>query len=157
MAQISKDDTVFDLYCGIGTISLFMAKYAKKVYGIEIVKEAIDAAKENAKINNVDNTEFYAGDVEVVLDELINKNKVKADIVMFDPPRKGLDKKSINNILQIKPKKLVYISCTPATLIRDLKMFEEQYEIKTIIPVDMFPWTSHIECVSLLCLKKGLS
>ena len=134
-----------------------MAKYAKKVYGIEIVKEAIDAAKENAKINNVDNTEFYAGDVEVVLDELINKNKVKADIVMFDPPRKGLDKKSINNILQIKPKKLVYISCTPATLIRDLKMFEEQYEIKTIIPVDMFPWTSHIECVSLLCLKKGLS
>ena len=134
-----------------------MAKYAKKVYGIEIVKEAIDAAKENAKINNVDNTEFYAGDVEVVLDELINKNKVKADIVMFDPPRKGLDKKSINNILQIKPKKLVYISCNPATLIRDLKMFEEQYEIKTIIPVDMFPWTSHIECVSLLCLKKGLS
>ena len=130
-------------------------KYAKKVYGIEIVKEAIDAAKENAKINNVDNTEFYAGDVEVVLDELINKNKVKADIVMFDPPRKGLDKKSINNILQIKPKKLVYISCNPATLIRDLKMFEEQYEIKTIIPVDMFPWTSHIECVSLLCLKKG--
>ena len=157
MAQISKDDTVFDLYCGIGTISLFMAKYAKKVYGIEIVKEAIDAAKENAKINNVNNTEFYAGDVEVVLDELINKNKVKADIVMFDPPRKGLDKKSINNILQIKPKKLVYISCNPATLIRDLKMFEEQYEIKTIIPVDMFPWTSHIECVSLLCLKKGLS
>ena len=157
MAHISKDDTVFDLYCGIGTISLFMAKYAKKVYGIEIVKEAIDAAKENAKINNVDNTEFYAGDVEVVLDELINKNKVKADIVMFDPPRKGLDKKSINNILQIKPKKLVYISCNPATLIRDLKMFEEQYEIKTIIPVDMFPWTSHIECVSLLCLKKGLS
>ena len=157
MAQISKDDTVFDLYCGIGTISLFMAKYAKKVYGIEIVKEAIDAAKENAKINNVDNTEFYAGDVEVVLDELINKNKVKANIVMFDPPRKGLDKKSINNILQIKPKKLVYISCNPATLIRDLKMFEKQYEIKTIIPVDMFPWTSHIECVSLLCLKKGLS
>lgn len=157
MAQISKDDTVFDLYCGIGTISLFMAKYAKKVYGIEIVKEAIDAAKENAKINNVDNTEFYAGDVEVVLDELINKNKVKADIVMFDPPRKGLDKKSINNILQIKPKKLVYISCNPATLIRDLKMFEKQYEIKTIVPVDMFPWTSHIECVSLLCLKKGLS
>ena len=82
---------------------------------------------------------------------------VKADIVIFDPPRKGLDKKSINNILQIKPKKLVYISCNPATLIRDLKMFEEQYEIKTIIPVDMFPWTSHIECVSLLCLKKGLS
>ena len=96
MAQISKNDTVFDLYCGIGTISLFMAKYAKKVYGIEIVKEAVDAAKENAVLNGVNNTEFYAGDVEVVLDDLINNQGVKADIVMFDPPRKGLDKNSIN-------------------------------------------------------------
>lgn len=153
MAQISKNDTVFDLYCGIGTISLFMAKYANKVYGIEIVKEAVDAAKENAVINGINNTEFYAGDVEVVLDDLINNQGVKADIVMFDPPRKGLDKNSINNILKIKPKKIVYISCNPATLVRDLAEFEELYEINTIIPVDMFPWTSHVECVSLLCLK----
>ena len=156
MAQISKNDTVFDLYCGIGTISLFMAKYAKKVYGIEIVKEAVDAAKENAIINNVTNTEFYAGDVEVVLDDLINNQGVKADIVMFDPPRKGLDKKSINNILSIKPKKIVYISCNPATLVRDLAEFEECYEIKNIIPVDMFPWTSHVECVAVLHLKQGM-
>jgi len=156
MAQISKEDTVFDLYCGIGTISLFMAKYAKKVYGIEIVKEAVEAAKENAVLNGVDNTEFYAGDVEVVLDDLINKNGVKADIVMFDPPRKGLDKNSINNILNIKPKKIVYISCNPATLVRDLAEFEEQYEIKNIIPVDMFPWTSHVECCSVLEIKQGL-
>ena len=154
MAQISKEDTVFDLYCGIGTISLFMAKYAKKVYGIEIVKEAVEAAKENAQLNDVNNTEFYAGDVEVVLDDLINNKGVKADIVMFDPPRKGLDKTSINNILKIKPKKIVYISCNPATLVRDLAEFEENYEIKTIIPVDMFPWTSHVECVSVLELKK---
>ena len=153
MAQISKEDTVFDLYCGIGTISLFMAKYAKKVYGIEIVEEAIEAAKENALLNGVYNTEFYAGDVEIVLDELINKKGIKADIVMFDPPRKGLDKNSINNILKIKPKKIVYISCNPATLVRDLAEFEDDYYIKNIVPVDMFPWTSHVECVSVLKLK----
>ena len=153
MAQISKEDTVFDLYCGIGTISLFMAKYAKKVYGIEIVKEAVDSANENVKLNGITNTEFYAGDVEVVLDELINNKGVKADIVMFDPPRKGLDKNSINNILKIKPKKIVYISCNPATLIRDLVDFEDIYEVKTIIPVDMFPFTSHVECVALMGRK----
>lgn len=153
MAQISKDDIVFDLYCGIGTISLFMSKYAKKVYGIEIVDEAVEAAKENAKINNIDNAEFFTGDVEVVLDDLINKKGIQADVVMFDPPRKGLDKKSIGNILKIKPKKIVYISCNPATLIRDLADFENDYEIKTIIPVDMFPFTSHVECVSVLTLK----
>ena len=153
MAQISKQDTVFDLYCGIGTITLFMSKYAKKVYGIEIVKEAVEAAKENAKNNNVENTEFYAGDVEVVLDDLINNKGITADVVMFDPPRKGLDKNSINNILKIKPKKIVYISCNPATLIRDLAMFEEQYDIKTIVPVDMFPFTSNVECCSVLQLK----
>ena len=118
-AQLTGNEVVWDMYCGIGTISLFMAKYAKKVYGIEIVKEAVDAANENAKVNGITNTEFYAGDVEVVLDDLINKKGVTADIVMFDPPRKGLDKNSINNILKIKPKKIVYISCNPATLIRD--------------------------------------
>lgn len=157
MAQISKEDTVFDLYCGIGTISLFMAKYAKKVYGIEIIKEAVDAANENAKVNGVTNTEFYAGDVEVVLDDLINKQGITADIVMFDPPRKGLDKNSINNILKIKPKKIVYISCNPATLIRDLAEFEETYEIRTIVPVDMFPWTSNVECVALMNRKEDKS
>ena len=154
MAQISKKDIVFDLYCGIGTISLFMSKYAKKVYGIEIVKEAIDMAKENAKNNNIENTEFFAGDVEIVLDELINRKSISADIVMFDPPRKGLDKNSINNILKIKPKKIVYISCNPATLIRDLSYFENTYDIKTIVPVDMFPFTSHVEVVSVLGLKE---
>lgn len=154
MANITKADTVFDLYCGIGTISLFMAQYAKKVYGIEIVKEAIDMAKENAINNKIDNTEFFAGDVEVVLDELINKKGVTADIVMFDPPRKGLDKNTISNILKIEPKKVVYISCNPATLIRDLASFEDKYDIKKIVPVDMFPFTSHVECVSVLELKK---
>ena len=153
MAEITKNDVVFDLYCGIGTISLFMSKFAKKVYGIEIVEEAVKMAKENALNNNVSNTEFFAGDVEIVLDDLINNKGLKADVVMFDPPRKGLDKKSIDNILNIRPKKIVYISCNPATLIRDLADFENEYDIKTIIPVDMFPFTSHIECCSVLQLK----
>ena len=152
-AEISKDDVVFDLYCGIGTISLFMAKYAKKVYGIEIVEDAIKDAKENSKLNNIKNSEFIAGDVEIVLDDLINKKKIIPDIIMVDPPRKGLDNKSINNILKISPKKVVYVSCNPATLVRDLKSLEEKYEIKTIKPVDMFPFSKHIECVSVLCLK----
>ena len=152
-AQISKNDVVFDLYCGIGTISMFMSKYAKKVYGIEIVEEAVEMAKDNAKINNVSNIEFLAGDVEVVLDEIVNKNNVSADVVLVDPPRRGLDMTSVNNILKIRPKKLVYISCNPATLVRDLKEFENLYNINEIIPVDMFPFTSHVECVSMLQLK----
>lgn len=109
-AMITKDDIVFDLYCGIGTISLFMSKYAKKVYGIEIVEEAIKAAKENAEINSVDNVEFIAGDVEKVLSNIIYDRKIIPDIVMVDPPRRGLDNTSINNILSIKSKRLVYIS-----------------------------------------------
>ena len=156
MAEITKNDVVFDLYCGIGTISLFMSKFAKKVYGIEIIEEAVKMAKENAESNNVSNTEFFAGDVEIVLDDLINNKGLKADVVMFDPPRKGLDKKSIDNILNIRPKKIVYISCNPATLIRDLADFENEYDIKTIIPVDMFPFTSHVECVAVLKLKQDM-
>lgn len=157
MAQITKNDIVFDLYCGIGTISIFMAKYAKKVYGVEIVEEAVKDAKENARINNVTNTEFYAGDVEKVLDDLINQKGIIPDIVMFDPPRKGLDKTSISNILKIKPKKVVYISCNHATLIRDLTDFEEYYDVNTVIPVDMFPYTSHVECVALMGRKNNES
>ena len=152
-ANITKDDVVFDLYCGIGTISLFMAKNAKKVYGIEIVEEAIEAAKENAKMNGVENTEFIAGDVEEILDELINEKAITPDIVMVDPPRKGLDNKSIDNILRIKPKRLVYISCNPATLVRDLAKLEDDFKIDFIKPVDMFPFTSHVECCSVLYLK----
>lgn len=140
-AGITKKDTVFDLYCGIGTISLFMAQYAKKVYGIEIVDEAIEAAKDNAKLNHIDNTEFIAGDVEYVLDDLVNKKNIKPDIVMVDPPRKGLDNKSVENILRIRPHKLVYISCNPATLVRDLAKLEDLYDINSLKPVDMFPFT----------------
>ena len=108
-------------------------------------------------MNGVQNTEFIAGDVEVVLDDLINNKNIVPDIIMIDPPRKGLDKTSIENILKIKPKKLVYISCNPATLIRDLAILEELYEIKKIKPIDMFPFTSHVECVSVLQLKSELN
>ena len=152
-AKITNDDVVFDLYCGIGTISLFMAQYAKKVYGVEIVEQAVEMAKENAKINGIDNVDFFAGDVEYVLDDLINGKKIIPDVVMIDPPRKGLDKKSIQNLLSVAPKRLVYISCNPATLVRDLASFEDKYEIKSITPVDMFPFTSSIESVAVLQLK----
>ena len=152
-ANISKENTVFDLYCGIGTISLFMSKYAKKVYGIEIVEEAIEMAEENAKLNEVNNTEFIAGDVEEVLTDLIENRNVKPDIIMVDPPRKGLDDTSIKNILNTSPKKVVYISCNPATLMRDLAKLEDKYEVLSITPVDMFPFTSHVECVAVLYLK----
>lgn len=154
-ADIKKEDIVFDLYCGIGTISLFMAKYAYKVYGIEIVEEAVKAAKENAKINNIKNCEFFAGDTEFLLDDLINNKKIIPNVIMIDPPRRGIDNKTIENICKIKPKKVVYISCNPATLVRDLANLENCYKIKSIQPVDMFAYTSHVECVACLELKQN--
>ena len=153
--NITPDDVVFDLYCGIGTISLFAAKYAKKVYGIEIVEQAIEDAKENAKMNNIQNTEFIAGDAEVLLTDLIENKKIIPDVVIVDPPRRGLDNTTINNILKIHPKRVAYVSCNPATLVRDLSLLEEKYEIKMIQPVDMFPFTSHVECVCVLELKEN--
>ena len=131
-----------------------MAKYAKKVYGVEIVEQAIKDAEENAKVNNINNVEFIVGDTERVIDDLINNKNIIPDVVMVDPPRRGLDNNTINNILKIKPNTLVYISCNPATLIRDLSKFEELYNIIEIQPVDMFPFTSHVECIAVLCLKE---
>mgnify|MGYP001724193258 FL=1 len=154
-AKINKNDVVFDLYCGLGTISIFMAKYAKEVYGIEIVDEAVKMAEENASLNNVENTKFISGDVEIVLDELINIKHIIPDVIMIDPPRKGLDNKSIENIMKIRPNRFVYISCNPATLVRDLAKFENMYDVQEIQPVDMFPWTSHVECVAVLNLKQS--
>lgn len=153
-ASLSKDDVLFDLYCGIGTIGIFASKYVKQVYGIEIVPQAINDAVENARINNIKNAEFMVGDVEISFDELINKKNIVPTAIIVDPPRKGLDDKTIQNILKIKPEKLVYISCNPATMVRDLSKMEEIYNINRIQPVDMFPFTSHVECVAVLNLKK---
>ncbi len=153
MAQINKNDVVYDLYCGIGTIGIFASKYAKKVYGIEIVEQAIEDAKHNAEINNIKNIEFFTGDVENIFEELVKEQDNKADLIIVDPPRKGLDINTINNIKDNDFKKVLYISCNPATLVRDLKLFEEKYNIIKIQPVDMFPFTTHVECVVLLGLK----
>lgn len=155
-ANLNKDDIVLDLYCGIGTIGIFASKYVKKVYGIEIVEEGVKNAKNNAKINNIKSIEFIAGDVEKTLEKLIEKEKINPDIIFVDPPRKGLDNNTINNLLKIKPKKIVYISCNPATLMRDLNKLEEIYEINKITPVDLFPFTSHVECVAVLYLKDSI-
>lgn len=152
-AEITKNDIVFDLYCGIGTISIFMAKSAKEVYGVEIVEQAIEMAKENAKFNEAENTHFIAGDTEMVLTDLIKNKKVIPDIIMVDPPRKGLDNITINNILDISPRSLIYISCNPASLVRDLAKLEEKYKIKSMQPFDMFPFCHHCEVVSVLQLK----
>ena len=151
--ESKENDVALDLYCGIGTIGIFASKYFKKVYGIEIVKEAIEDAKENARINNIENTEFYAGDVEELLPKIIEKENIKPNVVFVDPPRKGLDANTINLLKNLEPEKIIYISCNPATLARDLSLLEEKYEIKRIQSVDMFPWTNHVECISVLNLK----
>ena len=152
MADLSKEEILFDLYCGIGTIGIFASPYVKKVYGIEIVEQATEDAKENAKINDIENIEFYAGDVEKVFSNLIKNKQVYPDVIIVDPPRKGLDESTVNNILAVEPKKVVYISCNPATMVRDMKILSEKYEIGNIQPVDMFPFTSHVECVAVLNL-----
>ena len=153
-AELTGKETVLDLYCGIGTIGIFAAKKAKQVYGIEVIENAVKDAKENAEINNVKNAEFYLGEVENILEDILEKNKVKPDVVFVDPPRKGLDNKTIEILKDLMPKKIVYVSCNPATLARDLKLLEEKYNIKEITPVDMFPYTKHIETVSVLIKKQ---
>lgn len=153
-AELSKDDILYDLYCGIGTIGIFASKYVKKVYGIEIVEQAIEDAKENAKLNDVENIEFFAGDVEKIFDKLIQEKQAIPDVVIVDPPRRGLDGNTIESLKVLEPKKIAYISCNPATMMRDLKLLSEKYDIGDIQPVDMFPFTSHCEVISVLKLKR---
>ena len=140
-ANLKGIETILDLYCGIGTIGIFAANKARRLYGVEIIENAIIDARENARINSIENAKFYAGDVEQILPIIMKEEKISPDIVFIDPPRKGCDNKTIENILKLKPSKIVYISCNPATLARDLKKFSEEYDIKEVQPVDMFPWT----------------
>ncbi|MDM1015664.1 23S rRNA (uracil(1939)-C(5))-methyltransferase RlmD [Clostridium perfringens] len=149
-ANLTGNEEVFDAYCGTGTITLFLSQKAKKVYGVEIIPQAIDNAWINAKENKVENVEFFVGESEVVIPDLINKG-VKADVVVVDPPRKGCDKKLLDAITNIDAKKIVYVSCDPSTLGRDLKVLEENgYKTLEVQPVDMFPNTAHVECVVLM-------
>lgn len=148
-ADIKKEDTVLDLYCGTGTIGIVASDKAKKVIGIELNKEAIKDANENKKLNNINNIEFYAGDVGKIL----NKNNYKPDIIIVDPPRAGLDSLALSQILNIRPKKLVYVSCDLMTLARDLKLLSNDYDILELTPVDMFPYTAHVESVCALKYK----
>ncbi|NGT02697.1 23S rRNA (uracil(1939)-C(5))-methyltransferase RlmD [Clostridium perfringens] len=152
-ANLTGNEEVFDAYCGTGTITLFLSQKAKKVYGVEIIPQAIDNAWINAKENKVDNVEFFVGESEVVIPDLINKG-VKADVVVVDPPRKGCDKKLLDAITNIDAKKIVYVSCDPSTLGRDLAILEENgYKTLEVQPVDMFPNTSHVETVALIRRK----
>lgn len=156
LAKLSGKEIILDLYCGIGTIGICALNKAKKLYGIETIKEAIDDAKENAKINNIENAEFYTGDVEKFLPELIKKVQITPDVIFIDPPRKGCDIAALKTIMQISPKKIVYISCNPATFARDLRILKEGYTISPVTLVDMFPGTSHVECVVAMKLREIL-
>ena len=147
-ANLSGGEVVLDAYCGTGTISLFLSQKAKKVYGVEIVPQAIENAKINAKVNNVGNTEFLVGEAEVIIPKLINDGVI-ADVVVVDPPRKGCDKALLEAISHMGPITIVYVSCDPGTLARDLGILNELgYITKEIQPVDMFPQTAHIENVA---------
>ena len=147
-AQLSGNEIVLDTYCGIGTIGLYMAPVAKHVYGVEIVPSAIQDAKQNALINHFDNTTFECGKAEEVIIEWKQKG-IEPDVIMVDPPRKGCDQVFIETLLELAPKRIIYISCNPSTQQRDAQLLANLYHLKEITPVDMFPHTTHIETVAL--------
>ncbi len=150
-AGLTGDEVVWDLYCGIGTISLFLAQKAKKVYGVEIIPDAITNARRNAEINNITNAEFFVGAAEDIVDTLPS-----SDVIVVDPPRKGLDERCIDTIVRVSPKRIVYVSCDSATLARDLRQFVDAgYTIEKVQPVDQFSKTCHVETVCLLSNRKA--
>lgn len=154
-AGLSGNEVVWDLYCGIGTISLFLAKKAKKVMGVEIVPEAIVDAKNNAKINGITNAEFYVGKAEEVLPRKYKEDGEYAEVIVVDPPRKGCDEVLLDTIVEMKPERVVYVSCDSATLARDLRyLCDRGFEVKKVQPVDMFGHTVHVETVVLLSQQK---
>ena len=149
-AAVTAEDVVYDLYTGTGTIANFVARDAKKVVGIEYVEAAIEDAKVNSQINGIGNTEFYAGDMAKVLTPVFVAAHGAPDIVITDPPRNGMHPDVVEQLLLMAPKRIVYVSCNPATQARDLTLLSEKYEVKKIQPVDMFPHTQHVENVVLL-------
>lgn len=155
-ANLQGNEVVYDLYTGTGTIACFVAQKAQKVVGIEYVADAVADAKENAKANGIENTEFYAGDMKDLLNSEFIKQKGYPDVIITDPPRAGMHPAVVDAILQCLPKKIVYVSCNPATQARDLELMDEKYEIQKIQPVDMFPHTHHIENIVLLTQKNAI-
>ena len=154
-AGLTGEETVWDLYCGIGTISLFLARKARKVYGVEIIPDAIEDARRNASLNGFTNTEFYVGKAEEILPEKYEKEGVRADVIVVDPPRKGCDETLLSTMVKMQPERIVYVSCDSATLARDLRyLCDNGYELKRVCPADMFPQTVHVETVVLLSHKK---
>ncbi|MFC3039759.1 23S rRNA (uracil(1939)-C(5))-methyltransferase RlmD [Virgibacillus xinjiangensis] len=152
-AKITENDTVIDAYCGIGTISLFLAQRAKKVYGIEVVPEAIEDAKKNAELNGITNAEFHVGQAETVMPEW-KQQGFNPDVIVVDPPRKGCEVDFLQAMMDMEPNRIVYVSCNPSTLARDLRILEDGgYETKEVQPVDMFPQTNHVECVAEVVRK----
>lgn len=150
---LTGEEIVIDAYCGIGTISLFLAQQAKKVYGVEVVPDAINDAKKNADLNGITNVEFTVGEAETVIPNWA-KEGIHADVIVVDPPRKGCDAALLKTIIEMKPKRVVYVSCNPATLARDLGILEAGgYQTLEVQPVDMFPMTMHVECCALLIKK----
>ena len=158
-AGLEGNETVWDLYCGIGTISLFLAQKAKQVYGVEIVPAAIEDAKRNATLNHITNAEFFVGKAEEVLPEKYEKEGIYADVIVVDPPRKGCEESVLATMVKMQPKRIVYVSCDSATLARDLKYLRgEGYEVKKVQGVDQFPHTVHVEtCVLLSKLGSKLA
>ena len=155
-ADLKGEETVWDLYCGIGTISLFLARKAKHVYGVEIVPDAIEDAKENALRNGITNVDFYVGKAEEVLPEKYEKEGIFADVIVVDPPRKGCDENCLSTMVQMQPKRIVYVSCDSATLARDLKYLGENgYEVGKVRIFDNFPQSVHVETVCLLSKLKS--
>ena len=149
-AALTGSETVYDLYTGTGTIANFVARNAKKVVGIEYIAEAIEDAKVNSQINNINNTAFYAGDMKDVLtQDFINQNG-NTDVIIIDPPRAGMHPSVVDTILAAAPSKIVYVSCNPATQARDAALLYAQYDVEKIQPVDMFPQTHHVENVILM-------
>ena len=149
-AQLSGNEIVFDAYCGIGTITLFLAQHAKQVYGVEIIPEAIEDAKMNARLNGFENTQFAVGKSEEIIPAWI-ENGIVPDVIVVDPPRKGCDRSLLDTMLEAAPDRIVYVSCDSSTLARDLRvLIDGGYKLEVVQPVDMFPQTAHIECVAKL-------
>jgi len=156
LADVQPTDTVIDLYCGIGTLSLFFARRAGAVVGVEIVQQAIDDANRNAAANGIANATFIAGQAERVMSTLVAEQGIAADVIVLDPPRKGCEPEVLDAIAELRPGKIVYVSCDPATLARDLRMLcEKGYGVRRVQPVDMFPQTGHVETVVLLSKLKS--